>query len=202
MIFMNKIIEKDSTIYIGEEDVNITVNNSCKVYVYQYVVDKDISIEINLNKEGASIEYHYSHINYNDHTVSISVIHNSQDTSSYLYNHGVNVYDKKFSFLVNGTILKDRSNSICNQENQIINLENGKSRICPNLFIDCYDTNSTHSAYIGEFNKEKIFYLESRGLKRSKVYHLLLLSFLVNKTVDMDFDFPDLKKFLEEIDKL
>ncbi len=200
MSLMNKIIEKDSTLYIGSCDVNISIVADCKVFIYQYVVDKDVSISIQLNHSGAFVEYHYSHINYTDHVVRFSVLHNALSTVSTFYNHGVNVYNKKLEFLVEGTIFKDMNHSICNQENQIINIRDGKSKICPNLFIDCYDTVSSHSAYIGEFAKEKLFYLESRGFTRQAAYHLLLCGFLItNKIRD---DFPDGKIFLEEISKI
>lgn len=200
MIFMNKIIEKDSTLYIGADDVDISINADCKVLVYQYVVDKDISISVQLNHSGASIEYHYSHINYTNHVVHISVFHNAVSSVSNFYNHGVNVNDKRLEFLVEGTIFTNMNNSVCNQENQIINLNNGKSVICPNLFINCYDSVSSHSAYIGEFSKDKLFYLESRGLSKRCAYRLLLCGFLVSNVGCEDF--LDGKKFLSEINKI
>ncbi|MCI8460489.1 MAG: SufD family Fe-S cluster assembly protein, partial [Bacilli bacterium] len=94
---------------------------------------------------------------------------------------------------------KKSSKCICNQENQIINMDNGKSTILPILLIDNYDVDSNHSAYIGKFRDEEIFYLMSRGISRSMANRLLLRGFLINS------DSIELEKILEfagEIDKI
>ncbi len=203
MIIVNKIIEKNSIINIYQEDVSIDINAKCIVEIYHYVIDKDTNIKINLNCQGACIYYHYSNINYNDHIVNIKIYHNEKNTISNFYNHGVNVLDNNLSFLVDGIISKDMDGSICNQENQIINVSNGRSTICPNLLIDCYDVNSSHSAYIGNFNLDKLFYLQSRGLTIDTSYHLLIKGFLIQNKNFKDLENNnDFKVFLDEILKI
>lgn len=201
MILMNKIIEKSSILNIYQEDVNIEINSRCDVVIYHYIIDKDVNININLNARGANIKYYYSHINYDNHKVVINVSHNECDTFSNIYNHGVNVYDKKLVFLINGIIKKDMNGSVCNQENQIINIRNGKSTICPNLLIDNFDTSSRHSAYIGKFDLDKIFYLKSRGFSEKGAYQLLLKGFLVQGE-KCEENFDNIGDFLLEIYKI
>lgn len=94
--------------------------------------------------------------------------------------HGVNVYDSSLVFDINGLVPNTSFNVECNEENRIINLNKGKSIIKPNLFVRNFDTFSTHSAYIGTFNKDVIFYLKSKGIGRDKIKELLLLGLLVN----------------------
>ena len=200
MILMNKIVKKDSIFYIYDEDVDIEICAQCNVEVYHYVIDKDVHININLNSSGASIRYYYSHINYNNHKVVMNVVHNCCNTSSNVYNHGVNVNHSKLDFVVNGIIKKDMIKSVCNQENQIINIRDGKSTICPNLLIDCYDVMSSHSAYIGKFDLSHLFYLESRGLSRERAYHLLMKGFLLHAVISDNASNMD--HFLEEIYKI
>lgn len=197
MIQMNKIIEKSSIFNIYQEDIDIEINKKCDVVIYHYVIDKDVNVNISLNDIGASIEYHFSNINYDNHKVNVNIYHNRCDTISNVYNHGVNVNNKKLDFLVNGIVKKNMSGSVCNQENQIINIRNGKSTICPNLLIDDYNTSSRHSAYIGKFDLNKMFYLKSRGLSEKKSYQLLLKAFLIQNS-----NLEDIKKFLEEIYKI
>lgn len=178
---MNKIVEKDTNLYIekNEESVSIDVNAGCQVTVYHFVVDRDVNIAVHLNSENACIQYFFSHLNYEDHQVKVQVFHHASKTTSNFYNHGVNILDHKLRFFVNGIVPKEMSGCICNQENQIIHLKNGKSTICPNLLIDCYDVISNHSAYIGKFQKEQLFYLKSRGLSEEQSYRLLMKGFLV-----------------------
>ena len=135
---------------------------------------------INLNGENAEVEYHYSTINYDDHKYKTVVNHNSSKTISNIYNHGVNVKDNKLDFDITGYVPNKSDKSECNQKNQILNIKDGKSTILPKLLIDNYDVVSSHSAYIGKFKDEILFYLMSRGISEKVSYDLLIKSFLVN----------------------
>lgn len=195
---MNKIlkIDKDSSIYL-ESDAIIDINEAVKVSIYQFVINKSVNVKINLNHKNAEVKYYLSVINYHDNKVNVSIYHNSSDTISNIYNHGVNVKDKKLDFNISGYVYKDIVCE-CNQENQIININDGKSTILPNLYIDSYDAVSTHAAYIGKFSREKEFYMMSRGISEKKVKHILTKSLLIPTSVDKD----KIKEFLNEIDKI
>ena len=156
------------------------VSENSKLAVYQYGINIDNDIVINLNGENAEVEYHYSTINYDDHKYKIVVNHNSSKTISNIYNHGVNVKDNKLDFDITGYVPNKSDKSECNQKNQILNIRNGKSTILPKLLIDNYDVVSSHSAYIGKFKDEILFYLMSRGISEKVSYDLLIKSFLVN----------------------
>lgn len=167
--------------------------------IYHFSIDGSSEVKIDLVKEGVSLKYYYSNINYNNNTFSIRVNHKASNTNSELYNHGVNVFDKKLDYYVDGVVNKKTSGCVCNQENQIINIRNGKSTICPNLLIDNYDVVSNHSAYIGKFSDDKLFYLMSRGISLKEAYKLLLNGFLINsKSLDLE----KVNLFLQEIDKI
>lgn len=194
---MNKIKIKERFITVSKnqekhlhlrnyEDQNIIYNleENAKLVVYQYGFNINNYITINLNGENASVEYHYSIINYKNSKYNILVSHNCSNTSSNIYNHGLNILNNSLDFNITGKVLKDSNNCICNQENQIINLENGNSVILPNLLIDNYEVTSNHSAYIGKFKDELLFYLMSRGISRKKGYELLIKSFLINSSMD------------------
>lgn len=64
--------------------------------------------------------------------------------------------------------------------------------------IDCYDVISNHSAYIGKFSLEKVFYLESRGFSKKIAYQLLLKGFLIFEGVKQDI----LGDYLLEIENI
>ena len=110
-----------------------------------------------------------------------------------------NVYKKKLDYHVDGIVPKESSKCICNQENQIINMSDGKSTIFPNLLIDNYDVESNHAAYIGKFSEDKIFYMMSRGISREEAERLLLNGFLINSD---SIDLGRIDLFIKEIDKI
>jgi Fe-S cluster assembly protein SufD len=185
-IYIFDTTNKDYT-YDLEEDTNI----------YHYVINSSSNIIINLNKENIKLNYYYSNINYDDNTYNISIKHNVSNTYSNVYNHSVNVLNNKLKYRVDGIIPKSSNKCICNQDNEIINLKDGLSTIWPNLLIDNYDVDSSHSAYIGKFKEEMLFYLESRGISKKSSYSLLIKGFLVQNLNNKNNDL-----FIKEIDKI
>ena len=167
-------------IYINDLNIKFDIKKCETLNIYHYVFNKSVNVIINLNGENAKVNYHFSVISLDDNTFKIEVNHNSKNTESNIFNHGVNVLNNKLSFDVTGLVPKDISKCICNQENQIINLSDGTSLIKPNLLIRNYDTFSNHAAYIGKFKDELLFYLMSRGISFNKSNELLMESLLIN----------------------
>ena len=167
--------------------------------IYHFSINSSSDVEINLVKEGTRLDYYYNNINYDNNRFKISVNHLASNTHSEVFNHGVNVYDNKLDYDVCGKVISSSSKCICNQDNQIINLVDGKSTILPKLLIDNYDVDSNHAAYIGKFKDEILFYLMSRGISRSQGYRLLLNGFLINS---LDIDKNKIKDFIDEIEKI
>ncbi len=200
---MNKlIVGKNSSqeIYIDNKDTKyiIEVEEDSSVKIYHYAIDKSFDVEIYLKGENAKIDYFYSTVNNKDNYFNIKVYHMCSNTYSNLVNHGVNTGSSKLCFRVDGIIPKDIKNSVCNQDNKIMNLKKGKSTIEPNLIVDSYDSVANHSAYIGNFKDEVLFYLNSRGISTEKAVRMLILGFLVHD----DFKESEIEDFLKYIDKL
>ena len=167
--------------------------------IYHFSINSSCNVEVNLVTEGVTLHYYYNNINYGDNEFHIRVNHKKSNTHSEVYNHGVNVETNKLNYIVDGIVPKTSSKCICNQDNQIINMKDGKSTICPNLLIDNYDVDSNHGAYIGKFSDEKIFYFMSRGISREEANRLLLNGFLINSD---SIDLGKINLFLKEIEKI
>lgn len=192
-------MEKIIYIVDDNEKKNYKYNIKEDTIIYHFSINGSSNVEIDLVKEGVKLRYYYNNINYDDNKFSIVVRHDKSNTHSEIYNHGVNVFCNKLMYYVDGVVPKNSSGCICNQDNQIINMDNGKSTICPNLLIDNYDVDSNHAAYIGKFKDEVMFYLMSRGIRREVAYRLLLNGFLINSdSIEKD----KIKLFLDEIEKI
>lgn len=188
--------------------IYVVDNNENKDYKYNIVEDTIIyhfsincssNVTVNLVTEGVTLHYYYNNINYDNNKFKIDVNHMACNTHSEVYNHGVNVNNKKLDYMVNGKVTKEYSKCICNQDNQIINMSDGKSTICPILLIDNFDVDSNHGAYIGKFKDEYLFYLMSRGISMSDSYRLLLNGFLINSD---SLDMNKIVLFLKEIENI
>ena len=88
-------------------------------------------------------------------------------------------YDSKILIINNGHIKNGSQKSILTQDNKIITMSENNSKIEPNLYIDEYDVEASHGAYIGKFDEDTLFYLKSRGLDENQSYNLLIKGFLL-----------------------
>lgn len=201
---MNKISIEQNTTFNVEQDLLLVLEKDASLVfnidkegqfnIYIYNINHSLNINVSISTE-AICNLYYSNINYDNNNYKIEVNHLSSNSEVNLYNHGVNVNDKKLVYNVSSKVGKDTIKCITNQDNRIINIKNGKSIIYPILLIDNYDVSSSHSAYIGKFSDDIIFYLQSRGLSLEKAYELLLKGFLVYNEEEID-------EFLLELSKI
>lgn len=136
------------------------------------------NITINLNGVNSRVDYNFSTKVYSDEKYVININHNNKSTISNVINHGVVMNDSHLLFEVNSSIKKGNSKSKLNQESKIIVMSKNNSIIKPNLFIDEYDVDAVHSATIGKFNKDEIFYLMTKGITKEESINLLINGFL------------------------
>lgn len=170
--------------YLGSRS-NLQVH---KFYDCNIVKELDV---VELNGEYASIEYKLHTISKNTQKFDLVVYHNSRCTKSNIINKAVNVLDGALSFNVTGTVYNGVTDCVVNQNNRIITMNENKCNINPNLLIEENDVEANHSALIGKFNENEIFYLMSRGIKREDAIGLLTRGFLHDDTV-----------FTEDIEKI
>ncbi len=155
------------------------LRENAQVIVNKLSRDNSDVTTINLNGANANIKYYSKIMNYGDNTYQIDINHLVSHTSSAIYNHCVNFTDKEFKFLVSANITKNAVECSCNQDNKIIDMGNGKNYISPNLLVDNNLINANHSAYIGKFKQDVIFYMKSRGLSDKDCEFLLIKGLLL-----------------------
>lgn len=197
-----EIDEKDNKI-----DIFINVLNGVKLNVYEYISGNNLKIQykyyieenanvdirkindvdcikeydiFNLNGTGAKVKRVLKTISNSNEKYDMLVYHNAKETSSDLINHGVNIEDGKLVFNVSSFVLEKMNDSYLNQNNRIINLTDNECKINPNMYIDCFDVTANHSAFIGGFKEEELFYLQSRGINKEEATKLLIRGFLTN----------------------
>lgn len=172
-------------------EINYNLRSNAQVIVNKLARDNSDVTTVNMSGENASIKYYSNMMNYRDNTYRFVVNHRANYTNSEVYNHCVNFADSEFKFLVDSNIDREAIECFSNQDNEIIDMGNGKNFISPNLIVDNDLINANHSAYIGKFKKDVIFYLQSRGLTERDCDLLLIKGFLLGK---MNLD----EKLLEE----
>ena len=159
---------------------NILEDSVVNVYKFAYAKNIKEMIITNLNGIKASIDYTFKSISISNDIYDIVVNHNAKETISEIRNNSVCLEDGKLSFQVSGYVDNGIKGCIINQSNHIINLTNNKCEIRPNLYINEYDTVANHSALIGGFSNEELFYLQSRGISLVDAKKLLIRGFLLS----------------------
>lgn len=171
---------------------NLNKNSLLNVYKLYDVDGVKEFVRIDLNDENATINYIVKTVSKNIEKYDLTIYHNHSNTNSTIINNGVNINDGSLVFNVSSFVQKGHINCNVIQNSRIINLTDNICQICPNLFIDEYDVNASHSALIGTFKDDEKFYLMSRGITAKESNYLLIKGFLLN---NMDF----LKQNIDQI---
>lgn len=159
---------------------NISSNSTLNLYkIYDVDTIKEF-VSVSLNGDSAKINYIFKTISKENEKYDITVYHNHSNTISNIINNGVNINNGNLTFNVSSFV--DKGIVKCNvvQKSRIINLTDNKCQICPNLYIDEYNVTASHSAHIGAFKNDEIFYLMSRGIDKKSAVNLLIKGFLLD----------------------
>ena len=135
---------------------------------------------VNLNGEKSRINFNLKTVCKKDEKYNFLVYHNAKNTASNIVNNGVNILNGVLEFNVSGFVSNGIIGCDINQSARIINMTENTCIIKPNLFIDEEDVVASHSALIGTFSFDEIFYLMSRGISKKEAENLLIKGFLLN----------------------
>ncbi|MDD4035919.1 MAG: SufD family Fe-S cluster assembly protein [Bacilli bacterium] len=153
-------------------------NASLEINKFSNITKLNEEININLNGINSQVDCYFSTISTDTNTYNISINHNNKKTKSNIINRGVSLDGSSLTFNLVGTIYNDMIDSILNQDSKIIVMGDNNSIIEPKLFIYEDKVEAKHSAVIGRFRDEELFYLKSRGLSEETAFQLLIKGFL------------------------
>ncbi len=171
-------------IITGEEfssNVNIIIEEGSFINIKCFIINGNCSVNVYLKGKESTVDFFYSDLCTKDVKNVFNIYHQASKNSSNLICHGFSKDKSNIIFDVNGYVEKTSEDCSCLQDSKIIDFNDSLSQINPNLFIENYNVEASHAAYIGSFSEKDIFYIMSRGLTRSQTYTLLINSFLIGK---------------------
>lgn len=175
-----KIVEINQSDIEAKYTFNILEDSNIEIDIFDDSKKVKRTIDININGENSKVLLNVSSISSEKNEYIINVFHNKSNTISEANIHGVTNDDSKIIITNNGYIKKGSKKSKLLQDNKIITMGENNSKIKPNLYIDEYDVEASHGAYIGKFDNDALFYLSSRGLDEKLSYNLLIKGFLLD----------------------
>ncbi len=173
-------ISAEVVLFLNNSKVDFTYNIKGDLTLSSFGLNYQGKISISLEKEQAKITLYSASINDQDRKVVTKIKHVVPETISELVQHVVSLKGST-TLEVEGIVPKSSSQCVCKQDNKILNFGTSDCTILPKLLIDNYDVEAAHSAYVGKFSEDELFYLQSRGLDEATCYYLLLKSYLFGK---------------------
>lgn len=165
-------------------DLNIELSKDSKLTIYNvYLKDESVKININIDilGENSNVEVINVYLTRQNNNLesNIFINHKALYTNSELETYAIGK-DKAHMVLNNNAyIYNGMHQSKAKQATKGLTLsKDAKITAQPNLFIDEYDVEASHSAAIGSVNKEDLFYLMSRGLTVKEAEEMIVLGFI------------------------
>lgn len=173
-------------------------NSLCNIYkFYDVYGERELDI-VNLDGENSEFNSYLKSISKDKEKYDMMIYHNNKKSKSNIVNNGLTIENGNIIFNVTSVVFNGIKECYVNQNNHIINLNNKKSQINPNLLIDENDVIANHAAYIGNFKKQILFYLQRLGINKDEAIKLLVGGFLV-KDLDIDEEEKEqIKTIIEE----
>ncbi len=177
-------------------EITCKVENSSSLNIFS--VNSTLKVNIDLLKDNINYKYAYSTINSLDNNYEVNINHIGSDINSKIVNHGINTENNKLDFVINTIVPKKAVRINTNQDSKIIVLKDNNASIKPNLLIDNDDIEANHSAYIGRFKENDLFYFMTRGINKKDAVKLMIKAFL---TGNMNIDYEERNLVLDTINQ-
>lgn len=191
--------------YSNNDD--ISVNNKYILYrnssliVSKFYCNNNTTEKINvyLKDYKANIKYNFSSISNNNDNYIINIYHESDNTSSDIFNRTVAKENSGNFFDINSYVDNGIKNCYLNQQTKIITLGDSNNKINPNMFIGEETTTAVHSSVIGSISEDDLFYMMSRGIDYKNGVNLIVKGMILsNINANMEIR----EKILKILDKL
>lgn len=152
---------------------------------------------VNLNGQRSKFDLNFKTIATNSEKYTLVVNHNASKTISDIKVSGISIEDGAINVNMTGLIPKGKEECELHQNGRLITFNENDCVIKPNLFIEEESAIANHSASIGGFKEDEVFYLMSRGIDYDTSINLLTKGFLLK---GLDIPKKQQKEIKEVID--
>lgn len=161
-------------------ELNIKLNNSTKLIINHYKKIENNNLKINILQENNSeFIYNHSFINTGTYNLSINILLDNNDCKNTINIHGIS--DSGLSnIIVDGKVNDNTINNELYENIKMLNINNGKSKIIPNMYINTKNVIANHAASISDIDENYLFYMNQKGIKTSDAIKLIIDGFLEN----------------------
>lgn len=180
--------------YSNNKDINIDNNynlyRNSSLILSKFYSNNNTNEKINiyLKDYKANIKYNFSSVSNNDDKYTINIYHESNNTSSDIFNRTIAKEGSSNIFDINSYVDNGVNDCYLNQQTKIITLGDSNNKINPNMFIGEESTTAVHSSVIGSISEDDLFYMMSRGIDYNTSVNLIVKGIILsNINVNMEY---------------
>ena len=180
-------INEDCQLTIFNSELNnLTIKAHKKVAVmindFRLIDSSKTNITLIADEE-ASISYHHAFINCNKYNLKLTAKYLGTKANITLNIHGLNDSGQA-NLQIDGIIGPDNYDNNLLENVKLINLNEGKATVVPNMLISNARVIANHNVAISNISKDECHYLMSKGLTNIAAKKLILNGFLINAMTD------------------
>jgi len=162
-------------------DLNINIKSNSKVFLDKVnILNKNLNLVINLIDDSI-LNLNWVIINDGKNKIHLTINMNGSKCSATAKVRIINkTKDSNLDFVIDGNIEKNTFDNILLEDIKGLILGEDTIKISPNMDVKTNEIIANHLVTIGSFNKDELFYLNTRGLSKNKSEELLTKSFICN----------------------
>ena len=84
------------------------------------------------------------------------------------------------NIIIDGKVNELTKDNLLEENIKMLNINEGKSKIIPNMYINNKNVIANHAASISDINKDYLFYMNHKGINNNDAIKLIIDGFLEN----------------------
>lgn len=183
--FIELNVSEDSICNISKDyvlnELNVNISDNVKFVINHYSEIKDNNLNVNIfQNNNSEFIYNHSFLNNGDYNLNININMNGNKSKNVINIHGISDHGDTY-IVVDGLVNEETVNNELDEKIKMLNINNGKSNIMPNMFIDTKNVVANHAASVKDIDEDYLFYLKSKGIDSEEAKKLILDGFLYNE---------------------
>jgi len=181
---INLIVEEDSICNIKNNnelvELNIILKDNINLIKNEYIeiIKKDYKINVVQNNNTNFIYNHsFKCSKLYNLNMFIDMIGNCSKNDINIY--GISDFGTS-NIIVDGNVDNNTFDNELDEKIKVLNINDGKTNIFPNMYINTKNVIANHAATISDINEDYLFYLNCKGINNELAKYLIIDGFLKN----------------------
>lgn len=158
--------------------VKLEKDSALVLNLFDYAVELSIKIDIEAY-DSSSFKINSSFISDKKYELDIETKLYGDDVFGSVDVRGINERESTVKIVMNGTVAGETKGCVLNEYAKILNKSNYSNVLIPNLIVNTNEVEANHGVSIGSIDEKELFYLASKGIRKSTAKRLIEEGFIL-----------------------